>query len=385
MVADSQVAELNALYAHSAQEMIAQSGKDSAFVLSQSILDFLSSEGWRENILQARKQLNKLADDGILVLLSEMFVNGQAETIATSICGIQEHLDQNMFFTALEECYWAIQQDPYFLPLHLLMANVLIAKGQLTDAVSKYTVTAETYQARGENQRSIAVYDRALQVAPMNVEARERLVNILLEAGMIDRAIEQLIAAADSYYQLAQIDRAIEKLDEALSHAGQGDPSRRWQSNILHRIGDINVQRLDWRQAIRDYRRIKRSDPQDTKARTCLVDLYLKSSQREMALKELDELIDVYRGRRQPQELLSILTETVQAWPDEIGLRMRLAKMYLDLRRRADAIDELNKIGELQLERGQPQEAIRTVQAIIRLGPDNVEGYRQLLDQLRSR
>ena len=63
---------------------------------------------------------------------------------------------------------------------------------------------------------------------------------------------------------------------------------------------------------------------------------------------------------------------------------MRLAKMYLDLHRRQDAIAELDTVGELQLEMGMPQEAIRTVQAIIRLGPDNVEGYRQLLTQLRD-
>jgi tetratricopeptide (TPR) repeat protein len=218
----------------------------------------------------------------------------------------------------------------------------------------------------------------------MNTEVREKLIEMLIRAGMIDPAMEQYIAAADSYYQLAQVDQAIEKLDQALSYAGQGDPARRWQSNILHRMGDIHTQRLDWRQAIRAYRRIKRSDPHDTKARISLTDLYFKSGQREMALRELDELIAHYVSQRQPRELLSTLREAVAARPDELGLRMRLAKAYLDLRQREDAIAELDTIGEMQLQMGRPQEAMRTIQAIIRLGPENVEGYRDLLAQLRG-
>ena len=308
----------------------------------------------------------------------------QAEAVTTALCQIQEYLQRNMVFTALEECFWAIQQAPYFLPLHLHMADVLIAKGQLEEAVSKYTITAETYQSRGDQQRAIAIYSRALDVAPMNVEVREKLIRLLVTAGMIDQAMEQYISVADAYYQLAQVDRAIDKLNEALAYAGQGDPSRNWQVNVLHRIGDIYMQRLSWRQAIRAYHRIKRVDSQDYKARAYLVDLHFKSGQRDQALAELDGLLELYRSQGQARELVGTLQDVIRSHPDELALHMRLAKVYLDMHRRADAIAELDTIGELQLEMGMTREAIRTVQAIIRLQPANVEGYRQLLAQLQS-
>jgi hypothetical protein len=47
-----------------------------------------------------------------------------------------------------------------------------------------------------------------------------------------------------------------------------------------------------------------------------------------------------------------------------------------------EAVSELDTVGEMQLAAGLTQEAARTIQAIIRLGPQNVDGYRQLLDQL---
>jgi hypothetical protein len=63
---------------------------------------------------------------------------------------------------------------------------------------------------------------------------------------------------------------------------------------------------------------------------------------------------------------------------------MRLARVYHEQGKREEAISELDVIGELQLGKGMTLAAQRTIQAIIRLGPDNVDGYRQLLAQLQE-
>jgi tetratricopeptide (TPR) repeat protein len=180
------------------------------------------------------------------------------------------------------------------------------------------------------------------------------------------------------------VNRAIEKYTEALKYATQGDPARHWEVNVLHRIGDIYMQRVNWRQAMRAYQRIKRIDEQDEKARLSLVDLYFKTEQRDEALRELDELIEFYGSRRQPRQVLSLLQDAVRSRPDELALHMRLAKLYIDTQMKEEAIAELDTVGEMQLNAGMTREAIRTIQAIIRLGPGNVHGYQQLLAQLKG-
>jgi tetratricopeptide (TPR) repeat protein len=264
------------------------------------------------------------------------------------------------------------------------MVEVLIAKGQSEAAVGKYVVTAEIYQSRSETKRAIAVYKRALDISPMDVEVREKLIDLMVDSRQIDGAMEQYLHLADAYYQLAQVDRALSKLDEALTYANQGDPVHQWQSKVLHHAGDMHTQRLDWRQAIRAYRRIKHVDAQDTKARAALIDLYFKSGQRDQAFDELDELLELHQARDQSSQLVEILQDTLRSRPDELDLHLRLAKVYVDQGKRRDAISELDAIGELQLGMGRTQDARRTIQAIIRLGPDNVDGYRQLLAQLQS-
>jgi tetratricopeptide (TPR) repeat protein len=297
---------------------------------------------------------------------------------------IGRYLGDKKVFTALEECFWAIQHAPDYLPLHLRLADILISEGKSDEAVEKYTTVAETYKIRGNVERAIPLYRKALEIAPMNIDVRGRLIQTLLEAGMYDQAIEQYVAVADAYYQLAQVDKALAKYQEALSNAGLASPGRQWEVNILHRIGDIHTQRLDWQHAASAYQQVKRIDPLEYRARVYLVDLYLKLGRSEQALDELEELPEAFKGQRVPPAMIEAIDHLGRAHPTHLPLHIRLARAYLDLHLKEKAIGELDKVGEIQLEAGKTKEAIRTIQAIIRLGPDNVEGYQQLLKQLNA-
>jgi tetratricopeptide (TPR) repeat protein len=383
-VGASQKKDLAKAYARLSRDYVSQGESADVRRFAQSLLDFLSAKGWGERVVAMRKQLNSLASGGILVTLAETLVEPRAEIVTTELTQIQEYLDRSLYFTALEECYWAIHQMPYFLPLHLYMADVLIAKGQIEAAVGKYVVTAETYQSRDEIDRAIAVYGRALEIAPMDVQVREKLIDLVLGERQFDQAMEHYLRLSDAYYQLAQVDAALSKLNEAMTYANQGSAAHQWPSKVLHRAGDIHAQRLDWRQAIRAYRRIRKLNAQDAKARSMLVELYFKSGQRDLAFDELDDLLALYRSQGQPDQLVETLRDALRSRPDDLDLHMRLARVYHEQGKREEAISELDVIGELQLGKGMTLAAQRTIQAIIRLGPDNVDGYRQLLAQLQE-
>jgi tetratricopeptide (TPR) repeat protein len=350
----------------------------------KSIISFLRIKGWGQRLQQVRQQLDSLAGGNLLATLAEMLTEPSAETAMMAMTQIARYLKKGLIFTALEECFWSIQQAPYYLPLHLRLADIQIIQGRPNEAVDKYIYVAETYQMRGNLERAIAIYRKALETAPMNVTVREHLIEILIDSRLYDQAIEQYIAVADSYYQLAQVDQAVKKYEEALEYAPMGTPERHWEANVLHRIGDIYQQRVDWRQAVKVYRRIKRVDHEDGKARAYLVDLYFKTSQPDQALRELDELVEFYKSRRDADTLFPTLRELATARPKDLSLHMRLAKTYLDLQMKREAITELDVVGNIQLEAGKTQEAVRTIQAIIRLGPENAQAYRQLLSQLQA-
>ncbi len=220
-------------------------------------------------------------------------------------------------------------------------------------------------------------------MAPMDVNVRARMIDLLVNRGEIDQALEQYMSLADDYYQLAQIDKALEKYNEALYLASRASNERTWKVQILHKIGDINMQRVDWRRATAAYEEIKALSPDDEQVRTYLFDLYQKQGQMNKALAELEELVKYYQAKSQPQKALSILKEAIQLRPQEMSLRALLAQVYAQQGMKREAIAELDALGEMQLEAGLRDEAVQTVKQIIALEPANVEAYRQLLDHIR--
>lgn len=375
---------LESAYQQLYQQYAAQDGGAETQRFVQSILTFLNRRGWAQHVAETREQLDSLAGGMLLLSVAETLAEPSSETTLTAMRQISRYLEDKNVFTALEECFWAIQHAPDYLPLHLRLADILISEGKSDEAVRKYMTVAEAYKIRGSVERAIPLYTKALEIAPMDIDVRDRLIRTLMGAGMYDQAIEQYVAVADAYYQLAQVDKALDKYREALSNAGLASPGRQWEVNILHRIGDIHTQRLDWQRAVSAYQQIKRIDPLEYRARVYLVDLYIKLGRSEQALDELEELPAAFQGRRPPAGMIEAIEHLSRTHPTHLPLHIRLARAYLDLRLKGKAIDELDKVGEIQLEAGKTKEAIRTIQAIIRLGPDQVEGYQQLLSQLKA-
>jgi len=216
----------------------------------------------------------------------------------------------------------------------------------------------------------------------MNFDVRQKLIALLHQHHMLEKALEHQLALADAHYELAQIEASREQYNDALRLASRLPDDKEWTARILHRLGDIDLQRLDWRSAIQVYLKLKASAPADVRARRRLVELSFNLQRRAEALAELDELMGLYRRQGNLAEALQVLEELAEARPDELELHKRAAQLSVETGRKEGAITHLDAMGELQLQMGHIQEAMATIKAIIALGPENVDAYRQLLEQI---
>jgi tetratricopeptide (TPR) repeat protein len=378
-----QADDLIQLYDSLAESYTAKGDRDKAITFLDSLVDFLSGKGWQDKVMEARRRLDSVAEEGITRSLAEILEVPGSEEVLASMAMAQEYMKRNMLLTAIEEIYRVIEMAPTYLPLHLHLAEVFVRQERLEEAIAKYMAVAEVYHMRGDDRQAIGVYKQILKMAPMDVNVRAMMIDLLVNRGEIDQALEQYMSLADDYYQLAQIDKALEKYNEAVHLASQASNERKWKVQILHKIGDINMQRVDWRRATAAYEEIKALSPDDEQARTYLFDLYQKQGQINKALAELKELVRYYEAKGQPQKALSILEDAVQLRPQEMSLRALLAQVYTQQGMKREAIAELDALGEMQLEAGLRDEAVQTVKQIIALEPANVEAYRQLLDHIR--
>ena len=125
----------------------------------------------------------------------------------------------------------------------------------------------------------------------------------------------QYLQTADAYYQLAQPDRAREVYTEALRMAPRGSADKAWQMRILHRMADLDVQRLDWAAAIKDNEEILRIAPDDERAHLALYRLYPRTGQAPPGDQRPGPADQNYLANRKISKAITILEDLVKASP----------------------------------------------------------------------
>ena len=149
-------------------------------------------------------------------------------------------------------------------------------------------------------------------------------------------------------------------------------------------MADIDLQSLDWRQALRVFEQICILQPDDVKARTNLVGINFRLGREEQAVIELDNYISYLRDNNQDQVAVKFLEELAEEYPKSVSTRRRLAAMYQQLGRNEETIAELDAVGEILINSGDRLGAIRVIEMILELDPPNKVDYQRLVEQLRA-
>lgn len=380
-VSGSKVETLRELYDKVTDDYVSQPTSHKANSFITAVQKFFANPGWPQKAVEARARMDSMAEDGSLMSLAEFLESPETEVIITTMALTNEYIKRNFLMTASEECLRAIQKAPLYLPLHVRLAEILLKQDHLEEAVNKYLYVARVYQMRQQPDQAINIYQKVVRLAPMDVNVRSKLIEMYVGQHNLELALEQYLAMADSHYQLAQVDRALERYNEALRLAAKAGNPNAWRVDILNRIGDIYTQRFDWARATTAFEELLKINPQDERIQRQLVDLYYKQNKVAQATKSLDSLLSTYQ-KYSPLKALELLKELVSIYTDDMALRQRLAVAYVQNGLKREAIKEYDALGEMQLENGLRSQAMQTIQAIINLGPDDPEGYRRLLGQL---
>jgi tetratricopeptide (TPR) repeat protein len=377
-----QADDLIHLYDALADSYIAKGDSEKALAFVNSLIEFLTSKGWQDKARQARERLDAMSEEGDTVSLAELLSAPSADTILAAMSLSQEYIKRGAFTAAAELCYQAIEVAPGYLPLHLRLAEIFAQDDRLEDAIAKYEAVAELCLVREEPRQAVRVYKRILRLKPMDVVIRSRLIDLLISSGEIDDALEQYVALADAYFDLAQPDKALEKCAEALRLVPRSSNEQEWKVRLLRNIAELHMRYAHWRQAVEVYHQVVTVAPDDERARLNLIDLHFRLGHGDDADKETVAMLEYFHSRGEDARALAILEEAVRLEPQQMPVRARLARAYIDAGKSEEAIRELDALGELQLDAGLRKQASATVRLIISLNPKNVDAYRRLLAQL---
>jgi tetratricopeptide (TPR) repeat protein len=268
--------------------------------------------------------------------------------------------------------------------LHSLMGELLVKEKDPQGAITKFQVVSRAYASRGEMQQAIRYSRRVVELAPTDLTARGKLIEQLIAFGQIENALDEYGQLAEVCYSLADLSMARKTYMDALKVAQQTNVDRFLKIKLLHRVADIDMQSLDWRQALRVLEQVRTLQPDDDGARSQIIQLNFRMGQEQQALAELDNYLAYLSSNNQYKRLGAFLTGMVNEHPDNIPLRRRLADAYRQFGQLADAILQLDTIGEMLLQAGDRAGAIQTIETIIALAPPNKTEYITLLRQLQN-
>jgi tetratricopeptide (TPR) repeat protein len=284
----------------------------------------------------------------------------------------------------MDEAFYSLRFAPTYLPLHTLIGELLIEEGRVQDAITKFTVVAQAYDIRGETAQATIILHRIIELAPMDLNARTRLVEHLVARGLVDEALGEYIDLADIYYRLAELDMARKTYTAALRHAQRSSNNSEWSVKILLLMADIDMQHLDWKQALRVYEQIRTIRPEEMTVRKNLVELNMRLNQPAQIAAELENYINYLETTSHRPHAIPFLEELLQENPKLIVVRHYLAGEYRQAGRTTEAIAQLDAMGDMLLDAGDKAGAIHVIESIIALGPPNVPDYQTVLAQLKS-
>jgi tetratricopeptide (TPR) repeat protein len=347
--------------------------------LCENIAGLLMRPDWRDQMVRARTQMPVQGSEAPVIPLAEILTEARSSQVVDSLGTIYQLANSGNLRAAMEESFYAIQFAPTYLPLHTYMGELLVKQGLVQDAVAKLLAVARTYNTRGEPHRAVDVYQRIIDFAPMDLAARSLLIDQLISMGQITDAINEYMELADVYYSLADLDMTRKTYSDALRLAQTSHLDRSWRVQVLHRMADIDLQSLDWRQALRIFEQIRNLDPNDEKSRSSLIELNFRLGQEHHGLGELDDFLRHLAGSGQRKKAQSFLEDLVRENPERVAVRRRLAEFYRQTGMRKQAIEELDKIGEALLESDDRAGALKVIEEILSLDPTNAQDYQNLL------
>ncbi len=344
--------------------------------LSQNIFQLLNSQDYRKGIKDLRGQFIGDYQEEIIPIAKFLTEETNSELIEV-IAKINELINVGFYNSALEDVYLALSKSSSYLPLHTLIADILVQLGQQSESAEKYEIIARTYLARGESRRARIMFEKVIGLSPMNIDSRLKLVSLLESSGEYRDALAEYMRISDIYYRLAQLNDARLICEKAYHLARQSGVEDDWIIKILTKTADLDLQRLDWPNAIKIYEMIYIMQPGNENATSQLIELNCGISNTDAAISVMNDYINQQFKLKNGNRAMAFLENYSKIHPEFIFINQRLGEIYAQAGLNKKAIEQWKTAAEVSKELNNKAEARSYYQMIISLEPENIEEYRQ--------
>ena len=264
-----------------------------------------------------------------------------SEALKSTKILVESYKHEQRYSTAIELLSKALELIPENQEILKLMGEMCVKNGDEIQALYAYENLAQFQIDNKLYDEAVETYRRMLKIDNENIDAHFKLANTLREKGDNSGAVTQFKALA-----------------ELLSSTGTLANSINW--NFL-----INV-----------YENIVSIESKNCAAREWLADAYIRSNQKEKALKHLKAIVEILDFQeKDAYMLIATLKKIVDLEPNDLNPRISLSQIYLTIEDNDSAIEEWKSVGLMAIVQDKFDLALDVFQKILKLKPFHLDAH----------
>ncbi len=239
-----------------------------------------------------------------------------------------------------------VQADPTNIQLHVKLADLFTQVRRVPEALKEYAIVAGMLRDRSAHAEAVQVYEKALKLAPDNVEILRSLVPLLLETGNAAGARGSLRRALETTPRSVPL--FVMAAEAAISASDLAD-ARSWATKA---------------QAV---------DPENEEVLNVVVKVHMKARRPDLAVPAAASLADLCVRRGEVKKALGILVPIAKVAPESVDLLRKIVDISMKSGDEGFAVPYRSAIAEISRREGRPAEAAEQLRICARLVPDNAE------------
>ena len=224
----------------------------------------------------------------------------------------------------------ALNYAPDEMDLRQQLAAIYLHTNRRGLALESYRSLARHYEQAGDEERLMEVFEQIVVIDPMNVECRQRLVEMALRSGSPELACSHAIQLAQQYEERELFDLAEN-----------------------------------------EYRRVLTIQPENTELWERLVQTHIKIGTLSEIVPDLMMLADLYSRKGELKEAIEVLRRILECEPDNAEILQSYIDTYMQIGLEQDLVDEYLQLADVKARDGDVADSIRIYKHLVNVAPDN--------------
>ncbi|NLT33378.1 MAG: tetratricopeptide repeat protein [Acidobacteria bacterium] len=316
----------------------------------------------------------------------------------------EAYVNNNFFLKAIAVYKKILSSDPDCIEVNSTMASLYAKHGLGMDACRQYQRVIELLEREGKVRESLEIYEKIVEIDPLNVEVRRKLAQLHLGEGNRDKALQHWVGAAQAQAKAGDAAAALVSYRDAIELDALNLEALKGYFDCALRTGEVSAARELLEQSVAaapdnpDLREMLGRACMETGDMEAAVNAYqvafsldegcyqslfaaaatlIEKESYDRAIECLDRIVPTLIARRETGRAVDLCEQILEKDPGHAPSMVCLASIHSATGDSVCCQEVYDRLAGHYMDQGSPMEALEFIEKILRSDPGS-EKHRKL-------